>query len=180
MPGDPDTAPGDPESVARVLCLRQLDSRARTRAELAAYLARKGVPEEPATRVLDRFAAVGLIDDAALAQGFVSTRHHEQGLSRRALAVKLRQRGVDDATATAAIDTIDQDSEHVMARRLVERKVRSLTGLDPMVQTRRLVGMLGRKGYSPGLAYQVVRDVLAAHGQPLVEADAADLVDLED
>jgi regulatory protein len=28
------------------------------------------------------------------------------------------------------------------------------------VQVRRLVGMLGRKGYSPGVAFAVVREVL--------------------
>ena len=95
IPGHDEDFVGDPESVARTLCLRQLDTRARTRAELERYLARKGVPDGPAGRVLDRFAEVGLIDDRALAATFVSAGHQEHGLARRALAVKLRQRGVE-------------------------------------------------------------------------------------
>ena len=31
-------------------------------------------------------------------------------------------------------------------------------------RTRRLVGMLARKGYAPGLAFAVVREVLASEG----------------
>jgi regulatory protein len=43
---------------------------------------------------------------------------------------------------------------------LVARKLRSMTRLTPEVKTRRLVGMLARKGYSPSLAFSIVRDAL--------------------
>jgi regulatory protein len=35
-----------------------------------------------------------------------------------------------------------------------------MRGLDDVVATRRLVGMLARKGYPPGTAYAVVREEL--------------------
>jgi regulatory protein len=159
---DPDaSADADPEAVARILCLRQLDARARTRAELAAYLNRKGVPAAAATRVLDRFTQVGLIDDSALAESFVDSRHREAGLGRRALTLKLRQRGVADDVIESAVSVVDSDAELSTARDLVQRKMRSVATLEPQVQARRLVGMLARKGYPPGLAYQVVRERLA-------------------
>jgi regulatory protein len=143
------------------MCLRQLDARARTRAELAAYLSRKGVPAAAATRVLDRFTQVGLIDDSALAESFVDSRHREAGLGRRALTLKLRQRGVADDVIESAVSVVDSDAELAAARDLVQRKMRSVARLEPQVQARRLVGMLARKGYPPGLAYQVVREGLA-------------------
>jgi regulatory protein len=149
------------EAVARMLCLRQLDARARTRAELAAYLSRKGVPPEPAGRVLDRFARVGLIDDSALAESFVQSRHREAGLGRRALTQKLRQRGVADDVIESAVAVVDSEAELAAARELVRRKLRSVATLEPQVQARRLVGMLARKGYPPGLAYHVVKERLA-------------------
>ena len=62
--------PGDPESVARTICLRLLERQARTRAELEAALRKKGVPDDAGQRVLDRFTEVGLINDSALADGF--------------------------------------------------------------------------------------------------------------
>jgi regulatory protein len=158
--------PGDPEEVARIVCLRLLDRRAYTRAELATALRKRGVPDDAAERVLDRFAELRLIDDAALADGYARAQHRERGLAGRAVAMKLRQRGVDDGLVRATVEQIDRDSELVAATALVERKLRSLTGLDEAVQARRLVGLLARKGYSPGLAYEVVRSTLRAQGLP--------------
>lgn len=152
---------GNPESLARALCLRQLEARSRTRVELERYLARKLVPEDVAARVLDRFTEVGLVDDGTLARSFVSSRHTEQGLARRAIAIKLKQRGVADDVIASAVATLDSDDEALAARRVVAKKLSAVATLDRAVQTRRLVGLLGRKGYPSGLAYRVVRDALA-------------------
>jgi regulatory protein len=150
--------------VARAICLRLLTQRARSRAELADALARRGVPDEAATAVLDRFTEVGLIDDAALAQSLAGAQHRERGLARRAVAAKLRQRGLDDEAVGAALSGIDRDSERSRAEELVARRRRALTGLPPEVQARRLVGLLARKGYPPGLAHEVVRAELGGLG----------------
>ncbi len=147
--------------MARTICLRLLDHRARSRAELETALARKGVPGDAAARVLDRFTEVGLIDDAALAQSMAGAAHRERGLARRAVAVKLRQRGLTGDVVDDALTTIDADSERTRAFELVRRRRAALTGLPVQVAQRRLVGLLGRKGYPPGLAYDVVRTVLA-------------------
>ena len=171
VPGHDEDFVGDPESVARTLCLRQLDVRARTRTELSRYLTRKGIPQEPANRVLDRFAAVGLIDDRDLAAAYVGTGHQEQGLARRALAHKLRQRGVDDTVVAEAVGRLDSETELETARRLVAKKMRSLGGLDAAVQTRRLVGLLARKGYPSGVAYQVVREHISELAEVEFESD---------
>jgi regulatory protein len=139
-----------------------LDRRAYTRSELEKALRKKGVPDDAGRRVLDRFSELRLIDDQALAEGFARAAHRERGLSGRAVALKLRQRGVDDATVDSAVGQIDRDSEFATARALAERRMRALRGLAPEVQTRRLVGLLARKGYPPGLAYDVVRSVVKA------------------
>jgi regulatory protein len=157
----------DPESVARTILLDQLTGRARSRRELADKLAQKNVPDDVATRLLDRFEEVGLVDDGAFARTWISQRGAgNRGLARRALAQELRRKGVDDETAREALDEIDPDDEEAAARALVRRKLRSMRGLDPQVATRRLVGMLARKGYAGGLAYAVVRDELALDDDP--------------
>jgi len=159
-PADELDPPGDPESVARTICLRLLERQARTRAELEAALRKKGVPDDAGQRVLDRFTEVGLIDDSALADGYAQAQQG-RGLARRAVAQKLRRRGVDEATIGHAVSTIDRSSEYAAAQRLVARKLPSLRGLDPPVQARRLVGMLCRRGYGTGLAHDVVRTAIA-------------------
>lgn len=154
----------DPEQVARTILLDQLTGRARSRHELAERLARKGVPEEIGARLLDRFEEVGLVDDAAFARTWVDQRQGGKGLARRALAQELRRKGVDDEVARAVLDEVDPDDERDAARRLVQRRLRSVARLDRATATRRLVAMLGRKGHPPGLAYAVVREELDAAG----------------
>ncbi|HEX7738589.1 MAG TPA: regulatory protein RecX [Marmoricola sp.] len=167
---DPDRDLGpeaDPESVARKILLDQLTGRARSRTELAKKLAQRGVPDEIATRLLDRFTEVGLIDDAAFARDWVEQRQSGRGLARRALAVELRRKGIDDETARAALDHAaqdDPDAEIEAARMLVRRKLRSVAGVEHHKAVQRLVGMLARKGHSPTVAYRVVREELEAVG----------------
>jgi regulatory protein len=150
----------DQEAVARKILLDQLTGQARSRHELADRLAKRNVPDEVATRLLDRFEEVGLVDDEAFARQWIASRQPGKGLARRALAQELRRKGVADEVAREALDEIDPDDEEAAARLLVRRKLRSMGGLDPAVATRRLAGMLARKGYPPGLAFAVVRDEL--------------------
>jgi regulatory protein len=166
-------APGDPESVARAICLQQLTQQARTRAELAAVLRRRGIPDKTARTVLDRFVEVGLIDDESLAQNFALVQHRERGLSGRAVAVKLRQRGLPDQAVESALTLIDEASERDAARRLVARKLPALRGLPPQTQMRRLIGLLARRGYSSGMATSVAREALGSPESEPIDDDFA-------
>ena len=148
--------------MARAIVLRALTASARSRAELEATLRRRGCDPEVATRVLDRMAELGLVDDAAYAEQLVQSRRRTKGLSGAALRKELRDKGIDDETAAAALGPVDELSERARAEALVERRLRSMGGLDPPVQARRLAGMLARKGYAPGTAYAVVRDAINA------------------
>ncbi len=166
--------------IAREICLRQLAVRPRTRAELAKVLARKEISEEVIAEVLDRYDEVGIIDDAAFARAWVSSRHHGRGLARRALANELRQRGVSAEEASEALESVDDESEAATARALVDRKLRTATGT-PEAVFRRLVAMLARKGYPAGIAIRAVKDALAARDAEAAEfADAIDADALAD
>jgi regulatory protein len=167
--------PVDPESVARTILLNKLTGQPRTRAELADTLAERGIPDEVAAKVLDRFGDVGLIDDAAFANAWVESRHHGRGLAKGALARELRHRGVDDELARDALDGLDSEREAATARALVRRKLASMRSLERQVAMRRLLGMLGRKGYPAGLAMTVVREALDASEEelPVVDDDPA-------
>jgi len=129
---------------------------------LADALTARAVPREAADRALARLAEVGLIDDRAFAERFVAVRHQDRGLARRELTRQLRDKGVDPAIAAEVMAGLDPEQEWQTGRRLAERRLRAMSGLEPAVQTRRLVGMLARKGYSPSMAFQIVRDVVGA------------------
>ncbi len=150
----------DPVQQAREICLRLLTVRPRTRVELAQALERKDVDGDVIEQVLGRLGEVGLIDDAAFAEVWVRSRHNFQGLSRRALAMELRRKGVDDESAAEALAAVDTEAEEERARQLVRKRLRALGSADEQAKIRKLVGMLARKGYSEGLAYRVVKDEL--------------------
>lgn len=154
------TPDADPAAVARSIVLRKLTAAPRSRAQLQDDLRRRNVPDDVAALVLDRFTEVGLVDDQAFAASWVRSRHATRGLSRRALADELRQKGVDDEAILAALDGVDGDDEQAAAEALVAKRLGGLRGVDDQAATRRLVGMLARKGYSGGLAMQVVRAAL--------------------
>ncbi len=164
---DPDA---DPESVARKILLDQLTGQARSRKELSDKLSARGVPDEVAIRLLDRFEEVGLVDDSAFARMWIASRQPGKGLARRALSQELRRKGIDDEVAREALDEIDPADEEAAARALVRKKLRSLRNVGPEVATRRLAGMLARKGYPSGLVFRIVREELASAGESELEA----------
>ncbi|WP_051742868.1 regulatory protein RecX [Kitasatospora sp. MBT66] len=156
--------PADPESRARDICLRLLTGAAKSRKQLADALRKREIPDEVAEEVLTRLEEVGLIDDAAFARAWVESRHSVRGLSRRALAQELRTKGISGEFAEQALAQLDHDDETEAARALVDRRLRATRGLERQTRTRRLVGLLARRGYSEGLAFRVVRDALDAEG----------------
>ncbi|CAM3345584.1 regulatory protein RecX [Tsukamurella hominis] len=165
--GEPRQEEQDPakrEALARDLIYRALGMRDHSRAELRNKLARRGFDEELTERMLDKFVAAGLIDDAAFAQRWVQSRHQFSGRGRRALAQELRTKGVGAEEASAALDTVSREDERERAAELVERKLARVEVPEDRLErdklTQRLVGMLGRRGYHPSLALSVVLDAV--------------------
>ncbi|MFN8076937.1 MAG: regulatory protein RecX [Kineosporiaceae bacterium] len=152
--------PGDPESLARAIVLRQLAMAARTRSQLAQAMARRAVPEDVAERVLDRFTELGLVDDAEYARQWVTSRQQVKGLAPRALAQELRRRGVADELVRDAVSVVRPEDEVAAATRLVER--RWVEGEDEQRQVRRLTAMLARRGYSASVAMRAIRERAAS------------------
>jgi regulatory protein len=144
------------------LCLRLLTARARTRAELAGQLARRGYPDDVSTRVLDRLTDVGLVDDAGFAEQWVHSRRVNAGKGKRALAAELHTKGVDNDVITSVLGGIDPAAERGRAEQLVRTKLRRENLSDDGVRvSRRLVAMLARRGFDQTMAYDVVSAELA-------------------
>ncbi|HEY8653561.1 MAG TPA: regulatory protein RecX [Dermatophilaceae bacterium] len=151
----------DPHDVARQIVLRQLAMAPRSRAQLEQKLAQRECPADVAAAVLDRMSDVGLVDDEAYALMLVRSQQAGRGLAKGALARELRTNGINDDLAQQALASISEADERDRARVLVDKKLRAMHGLGIEVQTRRLAGLLARKGYSPSLTYAVIRDAIA-------------------
>ncbi len=152
------------EELARALCLRLLTARARTRAELAGQLAKRGYPDDVSARVLDRLTDVGLVDDAGFAEQWVHSRRANAGKGKRALAAELHTKGVDNDVITSVLGGINPAAERARAEQLVRARLRreNLGDADDARVSRRLVAMLARRGFGQTMAYDVVSVELAA------------------
>jgi regulatory protein len=159
--------------VGRQICLNLLELAPRTSAQLADAMRRSGVPDEKAESVLKKLTDAGLIDDTAFARSWVESRHHSRGLSRRSLSEELKQRGVGSDNISEAVEALDPEQEIATARRLVERKLAATRGQRPDVRTRKVAGMLARKGYPAGLTFRLIREALEQEGA-LEQGDALD------
>ncbi|OOK82609.1 recX family protein [Mycobacterium kansasii] len=116
--------------------------------------------------MLDRLAAVGLVDDTDFAEQWVQYRRANTGKSKRALAAELHTKGVDNDVITTVLAGIDAGAERARAEQLVRARLRRETlgedNRDEARVSRRLVAMLARRGYSQTVACEVVIAELAA------------------
>lgn len=157
---EPTTLP--PAERAREIALRILSHSPRSAAQLRDGLLAREVEPRIADEVIARYIEVGLLDDSGLAAMIARTRHRERGKSARAIAVELRRKGFNDDDIANALTPIDAESEREAARELAARKWRVTASLPTDVRVRRVVGHLGRKGYSPSLAFTLVKDLQRA------------------
>lgn len=165
----------DPREVARAIVLRQLTASAKSRKQLEDKLADRNVPEDVAREVLDRFEEVDLVDDAQYAELYVRSRASSRKLSRSAIRRELATRGVTGEIAESALEQRTDEDEREDAAELVRRKLPAGLDLTDRAErdkaVRRLVGMLGRKGYPPGLAFAVVKEELEERSGAAVQDD---------
>ena len=80
------------------------------------------------------------------------------------MAAELRTKGVDSDVITSVLGGINPAAERARAEELVRKKLRRENLTDEAADarvTRRLVGMLARRGFSQSMAYDVVSVELA-------------------
>lgn len=158
--------PEDPAGLARSIVLRHLGMAPKSRHQLAQKLTERNIPDEVARAVLDRFEEVQLIDDAEFAGMWVRSRAGTRSLARSVLKRELADKGIHPELAEEALAQISDEDERAAAEQLIRRKMRA--GLDLAdrkvrdKETRKLVGVLARKGYSPDLAFSLIRDIMDA------------------
>ena len=158
----------DPYTRAKTIVYNQLAYSAKTRGQLRKKLQAEGFEAELIEPLLDKFEAAKLIDDAEYAQMFVAQKSRTKKLSRAALRRELAERGVRGEEAENALAQRTDEQEREDAAELVHKKLRPGMDLSDRAEkdkvTRRLLGMLARRGYSSSVSMSVIREELAAYG----------------
>lgn len=158
----------DPYTRAKTIVYNQLAYSAKTRGQLRKKLQSEGFDAELIEPLLDKFEAAKLIDDAEYAQTFVAQKSRTKKLSRAALRRELAERGVRGEEAENALAQRTDEQEREDAAELVRKKLRPGMDFSNRAEkdrvTRRLLGMLARRGYSSSVSMSVIREELAAYG----------------
>lgn len=177
--GDLDTLRhADVRQRATEAAARYLGMRPRSTHEIRDYLHRKGYAPETVETAVGRLTERGYLDDVAFARWWAENRAQFQPRGPHLIRQELRRKGVASATIDETLaeqaETVDADAQ---ALALARTKLRSLhkSGLGPDVITRRLSGLLARRGYG----YDIVRTVLKILRDTgeLASADTLDAVD---
>lgn len=152
--------------------LNMLAFRARSSAELARSLVRKGEEKPHVDWAVRRLQENGLLDDAAFAESYTRSKALGAQQSRRRVQQDLARKGVARSVSDAAIETVFEE-EGVDQREIVaaaaRKKLRSLRALEPQVRRRRLYAFLARRGYDP----DDIRAAMEAVGSALTGGEEA-------
>jgi regulatory protein len=164
---DDEIEPSEVESRARSLeapearerALRLIAYRERSAHELEQRLSEDGYPADLTRAVVSDFRDSGLVDDRRFAESYVRTGLHVRGLGRQRLERELSKRGVDDVLITEVLgQTAPADDERERLIGLATRLRRPSDSAD------RLAARLVRRGFRPGDALAVARDLLRTTG----------------
>ena len=149
----------DVRQRATEAAVRYLGMRPRSTHEIRDHLHRKGYSPETVETAVGGLTERGYLDDLAFARWWAENRAQFQPRGPYLIRQELRRKGVPSATIDETLaeqaETVDTDAQ---ALALARTKLRSFhkNSLEPDVITRRLSGLLARRGYG----YNIVRTVL--------------------
>lgn len=143
------------------VALRLLEYRARSRLELVRALKGKGFKDAVVDEALAKLENMGLINDMTFA------RDHAQSLLRRqygrqGLMYRLRESGVEDGVAQAAVDEALSDAdEAVRAAEVLGKQLRRWAKVPLEKRRERAWQFLARRGFDPDAIAAAIHAALA-------------------
>ena len=140
---------------ARQIALRTLAARGRSVAEVKQKLRDRGIEESVVEEEISRLVTEGLLNDFDLAEQLVWSLQEHKKLGPVAIRQALIKRKIPSAIIDRVIPHAS-DIEPDVIEQLARDRMRSMSGLEPDVQKRRLVGFLARRGYTGSEVYRAV------------------------
>ena len=139
----------DAQEKAYRQALLFLGTRARSEQEVRKNLEKHEIPPAVIEQTVERLQEERLVNDAQFAQDWVANRSEFRPRSRRALAVELKRKGLDESAIRSATEAVDEES---LAYAAAQKRVRRLEGLEWNEFRKKLGEFLARRGF----AYDVV------------------------
>jgi regulatory protein len=158
----------DPDAVLAAAA-RFLEARPRSVVEVRRRLTGAGYRPALVDGAIERLLELGMLDDRAFAEAWITSRDRARPRGERVLRQELLQKGIDRALIDELLEERRTGEEgeatepdHEAARRLLERNARSLDRVaDPRQRRARAYALLARNGFDPDVCRDVATEVLA-------------------
>jgi regulatory protein len=138
--------------------LRKLRTRSLSLREARSALSADDLAPDAVEGILERFVALGYLDDRALAEQLIDKALSRKAQGRQAIAQTLAQRGIPREVIDEALSALPSD-EAERALEFARAKAGQLAHLDRDTALRRLAGQLARRGFG-SMALSAARTAL--------------------
>ncbi len=148
---------------ARNVAYRYLTVRPRSRWEVEQKLRDREFAPDVITSVVDHLRELDYINDRSFAAQWAVSRMRSRGFGRRRIEQELYAKRIDREIVQETLRGLYEEAPELeVARKEAEKKLRTLSGLEPLTRKRRLAGHLERKGYASEIIRAVLRCVFSA------------------
>ena len=147
------------EDAAYQMALRYISRQDFTCRQVADYLKRKGFDVQTADMVVEKLLRLGLLNDAGYAKRYVQDRSRIKPQGRRRMAYALRQKGISQTHAEAALSQVTEAAELANAVFAAEKYVKTRSPEDPRLRSK-LGQALARQGFGWDTIQRAVRQIL--------------------
>lgn len=148
------------QAEVKSYALRLIEYRPRSRKEMQQRLKLKGFDDEEIKDAIGYLERVGLINDDILAPGLLKHAVEKKLLGKRGAELFLYKRGIERNLIQKVISSHTKESEEEAAKKLLEKKLRTLRNKPEDVIKRRLYGMLQRRGFAPDVIKTAVSSAM--------------------
>ena len=131
-----------------------LSYRARSENEIRKNLSKHEIPDAVIEETIERLRREGFADDKKFASAWVENRSTFRPRGRRALALELRQKGIDDHTIESALEGTDDEA---LAYEAGQKKVRKLKVQEWTEFRKKMSEFLARRGFSYSVIAPIVK-----------------------
>jgi len=131
-----------------------LSYRARSENEIRKNLSKHEIPDAVIEETLERLRREGFANDKKFASAWVENRSTFRPRGRRALAMELRQKGIDDSTIESALEEVDDEA---LAYEAGQKKARKLKVQEWNEFRKKMSEFLARRGFSYSVITPIVK-----------------------
>lgn len=146
----------DAQEMAYQRALNFLNYRPRSEVEVRRNLQGHRISEATIGEVIERLKRSGLLDDERFAQTWIENRSEFHPRSRRALAMEMRQHGLDSKLIDQALQSVDEEG---LAYQAAAKAARRLKGLERSEFRLKLTSYLARRGFDYDAIKQAIERV---------------------